>query len=166
MNAKSCSQSKIILLSVNWFLTMYLCINFATVTTSSVGQAWCGVHCPLANSVDTVLSWNLAGGGGTGIGIVEIWWFIGNSWQSYCFEDGPCIVLLGDSPETSRWYDFMNLYKLINCSPYNLNRPTTVETAGQDCSLIYDMFVFANLYLSVLFTVLCQFSASYVRLLS
>ena len=42
----------------------------------------------------------------------------------------------------------------------------TVETAGQDCSLIYDMFVFANLYLSVLFTVLCQFSASYVRLLS
>ena len=42
----------------------------------------------------------------------------------------------------------------------------TVETAGQDCSLIYDMFVFANLYLSVLFTVLCQFSASCVRLLS
>ena len=56
-------------------------------------------------------------------------------------------------------------YKKLS-SDERISVTTTVETAGQDCSLIYDMFVFANLYLSVLFTVLCQFSASYVRLLS
>ena len=49
--------------------------------------------------------------------------------------------------------------KMVNAIQI-LSTTNTVETAGQDCSLIYDMFVFANLYLSVLFTVLCQFSAS------
>ena len=42
----------------------------------------------------------------------------------------------------------------------------TVETGGQDCSLNYDTSVLPKAILSVLFTILYQFSASYVRLLS
>ena len=42
--------------------------------------------------------------------------------------------------------------KMVNAIQI-LSTTNTVETAGQDCSLIYDMFVFANLYLRVLCTV-------------
>ena len=39
--------------------------------------------------------------------------------------------------------------KMVNAIQI-LSTTNTIETAGRDCSLIYDMFVFANLYLSVL----------------
>ena len=50
-----------------------------------------------------------------------------------------------------RKLDWLNVDIIHEYSTHGPNTITTVETVGQDCSLIYDMFVFANLYFSVLF---------------